>query len=396
MISLLVRIRLMIIKMILSLFLRILGKFVEIDDRLIIFSSFNGKTYSDNPRYLFEYMRDDEEFADYHFVCAFKKQKEISGTKSVKLNSLRYYYLLTKAKYWVFNAKMPTYYYKKSEQIYLQTWHGTPLKRLGHDIFDNGNTYYRSRLSYKKMLESYDQDSWRWDFLISPNVFASQAFVSAFKIREEKVLEVGYPRVDYLVNSRFDVNIDLIKARYGLPTNKKIILYAPTWRDNSFDVKGYKFQLIVDFHKWKKILSQNTIILFKPHYLISNVYQVPEDLTDFVYLMEANADINDAYLMSDSLITDYSSVFFDYANLNRPIYFYMYDFEEYEQELRGFYLNIPNDLPNDVITREDDLLVKINNEDFDYERLRKFNQKFNLWNDGKACSKVVKRIFNEN
>lgn len=177
---------------------------------------------------------------------------------------------------------------------------------------------------------------------------------------------------------------------------KKIILYAPTWRDNSFDVKGYKFQLIVDFHKWKKILGQNTIILFKPHYLISNVYQVPEDLTDFVYLMEANADINDAYLMSDSLITDYSSVFFDYANLNRPIYFYMYDFEEYEQELRGFYLNIPNDLPNDVITREDDLLVKINNEDFDYERLRKFNQKFNLWNDGKACSKVVKRIFNEN
>lgn len=395
MISLLVRIRLMIIKMILSLFLRILGKFVEIEDRLIIFSSFNGKTYSDNPRYLFEYMRDDEEFADYHFVWAFKKQKEISGTKSVKLNSLRYYYLLTKAKYWVFNAKMPTYY-KKSEQIYLQTWHGTPLKRLGHDIFDNGNTYYRSRLSYKKMLESYDQDSWRWDFLISPNVFASQAFVSAFKIREEKVLEVGYPRVDYLVNSRFDVNIDLIKARYGLPTNKKIILYAPTWRDNSFDVKGYKFQLIVDFHKWKKILGQNTIILFKPHYLISNVYQVPEDLTDFVYLMEANADINDAYLMSDSLITDYSSVFFDYANLNRPIYFYMYDFEEYEQELRGFYLNIPNDLPNDVITREDDLLVKINNEDFDYERLRKFNQKFNLWNDGKACSKVVKRIFNEN
>ena len=395
MISLLVRIRLMIIKMILSLFLRILGKFVEIEDRLIIFSSFNGKTYSDNPRYLFEYMRDDEEFADYHFVWAFKKQKEISGTKSVKLNSLRYYYLLTKAKYWVFNAKMPTYY-KKSEQIYLQTWHGTPLKRLGHDIFDNGNTYYRSRLSYKKMLESYDQDSWRWDFLISPNVFASQAFVSAFKIREEKVLEVGYPRVDYLVNSRFDVNIDLIKARYGLPTNKKIILYAPTWRDNSFDVKGYKFQLIVDFHKWKKILGQNTIILFKPHYLISNVYQVPEDLTDFVYLMEANADINDSYLMSDSLITDYSSVFFDYANLNRPIYFYMYDFEEYEQELRGFYLNIPNDLPNDVITREDDLLVKINNEDFDYERLRKFNQKFNLWNDGKACSKVVKRIFNEN
>ncbi|MCT1226142.1 CDP-glycerol glycerophosphotransferase family protein [Lactococcus lactis] len=395
MVSLVLKVRLILFRMTLSVLLFLLAKIVKVDDKLIIFSSFNGEAYSDNPRYLFEYLIEDEAFADFQFIWAFKSKQKIEGVRVVKFNSFAYYYYLSKAKYWVFNSKMAPYYYKRREQIYLQTWHGTPLKRLGHDLFDNGKTYYRSHLSHQQMLKSYDDDSRHWDYLISPSEFSSHAFASAFKIKQEQILEMNYPRVDYLINFNPEEILKLKKA-YRLPLDKKIILHAPTWRDNSFDVKGYKFELIVDFHKWKKILGQNTIILFKPHYLISNVYQVPNDLTDFVYLMEANSDINDAYLMSDSLITDYSSVFFDYANLNRPIYFYMYDFEYYEQKLRGFYLNIPNDLPNDVITKEDDLLVKINNEDFDYERLRKFNQKFNLWNDGKACSKVVRRIFNEN
>ncbi|OAZ16981.1 teichoic acid biosynthesis protein F [Lactococcus lactis RTB018] len=361
MISLVLKIRLILFRKVLSILLFLLAKIVKVDDKLIIFSSFNGKAYSDNPRYLFEYLIENEAFADFQFVWAFKSKQKIEGARVVRFNSLAYYYLLSKAKYWFFNSKMAPYYYKKREQ----------------------------------MIKSYDDDARHWDYLISPSEFSSQAFATAFKIKEEQILEMGYPRVDYLVKFNPEEILKLKKV-YGLPLDKKIILYAPTWRDNRFGIRGYQFEMVVDFHKWKKILGQNTIILFKPHYLISNIYQVPKNLTDFVYLMEPNADINDAYLMSDSLITDYSSVFFDYANLNRPIYFYMYDFEEYEQELRGFYLNIPNDLPNDVITREDDLLVKINNEDFDYERLRKFNQKFNLWNDGKACSKVVKRIFNEN
>ncbi|MDU0402416.1 Teichoic acid poly(glycerol phosphate) polymerase [Lactococcus lactis] len=395
MISLVFKVRLILFRKVLSILLFLLAKIVKVDDKLIIFSSFNGKAYSDNPRYLFEYLRDHEEFASYHFVWAFKSKQKIEGARVVRFNSLAYYYLLSKAKYWVFNSKMAPYYHKKGEQVYLQTWHGTPLKRLGHDILDNGITYYRSRLSYQQMLRSYDEDSRHWDYLISPNPFSSQAFATAFKIKEEQILEMGYPRVDYLVKFNPEEILKLKKV-YGLPLDKKIILYAPTWRDNRFGIRGYQFEMVVDFHKWKKILGQNTIILFKPHYLISNVYQIPNDLTDFVYLMEPSADINDAYLMSDVLITDYSSVFFDYANLNRPIYFYMYDFEQYEQELRGFYLNVPDELPNDVITREDDLLVKINNEDFDYERLRKFNQVFNSWNDGKVSSKVAKRIFYEN
>lgn len=395
MISLLIRIKLLLLKKILSFFLLLLGKVVKIDDKLIIFASFSGTAYSDNPRYLFEYLRDNDDFTDYRFVWAFRRKRVVQGAEVVKFNSLTYYYLLSKAKYWVFNAKMAPYYQKKEEQIYLQTWHGTPLKRLGHDLLYNGKTYYRSQLSYKQMLKGYDEDSCQWDYLISPNSFSSRAFASAFKINQEKMLEVGYPRVDFLVNADSNKCMEL-KRRYGLPLDKKVVLYAPTWRDDSFGIRGYRFELAVDFYKWKNQLGDDTVILFKPHYLISNVYQVPNDLSDFVYLMAASADINDAYLMSDVLITDYSSVFFDYANLNRPIYFYMYDFEQYEQELRGFYLNVPDELPNDVIRTEKELLRRIKEDIFDYDRLQVFNQVFNSWNDGKVSSKVAKRIFYEN
>ncbi|BDH81266.1 CDP-glycerol glycerophosphotransferase family protein [Lactococcus lactis] len=395
MISLLIRIKLLLLKKILSFFLLLLGKVVKIDDKLIIFASFSGTAYSDNPRYLFEYLRDNDDFTDYRFVWAFRRKRVVQGAEVVKFNSLTYYYLLSKAKYWVFNAKMAPYYQKKEEQIYLQTWHGTPLKRLGHDLLDNGKTYYRSQLSYKQMLKGYDEDSCQWDYLISPNSFSSRAFASAFKINQEKMLEVGYPRVDFLVNADSNKCIEL-KRRYGLPLDKKVVLYAPTWRDDSFGIRGYRFELAVDFYKWKNQLGDDTVILFKPHYLISNVYQIPNDLSNFVYLMAASADINDAYLMSDVLITDYSSVFFDYANLNRPIYFYMYDFEQYEQELRGFYLKVPDELPNDVIRTEKELLRRIKEDIFDYDRLQVFNQVFNSWNDGKVSSKVAKRIFYEN
>lgn len=395
MISLLIRIKLLLLKKILSFFLLLLGKVVKIDDKLIIFASFSGTAYSDNPRYLFEYLRDNDDFTDYRFVWAFRRKRVVQGAEVVKFNSLTYYYLLSKAKYWVFNAKMAPYYQKKEEQIYLQTWHGTPLKRLGHDLLDNGKTYYRSQLSYKQMLKGYDEDSCQWDYLISPNSFSSRAFASAFKINQEKMLEVGYPRVDFLVNADSNKCMEL-KRRYGLPLDKKVVLYALTWRDDSFGIRGYRFELAVDFYKWKNQLGDDTVILFKPHYLISNVYQVPNDLSDFVYLMAASADINDAYLMSDVLITDYSSVFFDYANLNRPIYFYMYDFEQYEQELRGFYLNVPDELPNDVIRTEKELLRRIKEDIFDYDRLQVFNQVFNSWSDGKVSSKVAKRIFYEN
>lgn len=373
---------------------RLLALFVKVDPKVVLFVSFGGKSYSDNPRYLFEYMQQSKDFADYHFIWGLKKPDPVEGAETVKFNSIRYFYWLSKAKYWVFNSKMAPYYYKKPGQVYLQTWHGTPLKHLGHDIEDNGSTYYRSKQSYSQMVRSYDNDRSHWDYLVSPNAFSTNAFASAFGISKDQILELGYPRVDCLVNAS-NTTVAYLKRKYGIPAGKKVVLYAPTWRDNSFGVSGYTLELQVDFYRWRSYLGDDYVVLFKPHYLISNHYHVPADLTGFVFLMNANADINDAYLMTDVLVTDYSSVFFDFAVLGRPIYFYMYDFDEYENELRGFYLKIPDDLPNDIDKSEEGFLEKIRNEDFNYDRLAAFNQRFNVCNDGQVCKKVIGRVFSE-
>ncbi|WP_416037362.1 CDP-glycerol glycerophosphotransferase family protein [Lactococcus formosensis] len=392
---LLARMKLSFIRTIMYPFLFILGVVFKTNSKIVLFTSFNGKSYSDNPRYLFEYMRDSEEFSDYQFIWAFKKKQAIAGAKTVNFNSLQYYYYLSKAKYWVFNAKMAPYYYKKSDQVYLQTWHGVPLKRLGHDIIDNGSTYYRSKQSYKQMVRSYDKDSRHWNYLIASSPFSAHVFETAFAFPQQKMLKVGYPRVDCLTHPD-PARVEELKKKYHLPPNKKIILYAPTWRDNSYSNTGYTFELKVDFYKWKRELGEDYVVLFKPHYLICSTYHIPQDLNNFIFFMDPNQDINDAYLMSDGLITDYSSVFFDYAQLGRPIYFYMYDLAHYAEELRGFYLKVPDDLPNDPVKTEEELLKMIKDDCFDYQRLYAFNKKFNPWNDGSACEKIISEVCNEN
>ncbi len=217
---LLAKIRLLIIRIIMYPFLCVLGVTLKTDSKIILFSSFKGKSYSGNPRYLFEYIKNSGEFSDYQLVWAFKDVKSIAGAKTVKFNSFQYFYYLSKAKYWIFNSKMAPYYYKKSDQVYLQTWHGVPLKRLGHDIIDNGSTYYRSKQSYKQMVKSYDKDSRHWDYLIASSPFSAHVFETAFAFPQQKMLNVGYPRVDCLVQPD-PARISELKKKYHLPINKK-------------------------------------------------------------------------------------------------------------------------------------------------------------------------------
>ena len=223
--------------------------------------------------------------------------------------------------------------------------------------------------------------------MISPSAFTTEVFQSAFAIERERLIETGYPRNDILSNYNSD-DIKKIKDKLNLPEGKKIILYAPTWRDNSYNLKGYTFKLEVDFKKWQKILGTDYIVIFKPHYLIVNDFDL-EAVKEFVYYIDPKEDISSLYLIADALVTDYSSVFFDYAILKRPIYFFMYDLDTYRDELRGFYLDIYHDLPGDVIESEDELIQKIFSEKFDYNRLQIFNEQFNNHEDGNASKRVI-------
>ena len=370
-------------------------KVVSVDDKTVIFISFHGRGYTDNPKYIHQEMLKQSRFDDYRFVWAVKKPKttEIERSKVIRYNSLSYFYYMCKAKYWIVNCKLPKHIQKKENQFYLQTWHGTPLKRLAHDIVEVENqTFYRSGMNRKQMTDTYDNDVSKYNYMIAPNEFSFEVFQSAFRINPERLIKTGYPRNDFLTNIKAE-EIDEIKARFHIPANKKVLLYAPTWRDNSYNTRGYTFELKADFHRWKEVLGDEYIVLFKPHYLIINKFEGDESLKDFVISVDANADINDLYVISDVLVTDYSSVFFDYANLNRPMYFYMFDLEEYADELRGFYFDIYETMPGDIISNEEDLLQKIKEGNYDYSRLETFNQKFNEWQDGHASQRVLNLVF---
>lgn len=127
--------------------------------------------------------------------------------------------------------------------------------------------------------------------------------------------------------------------------------------------------------------------------MIINNYANDHSLDGFLYSISADAEINELYVLSDILITDYSSVFFDYAVLNRPVYFYMYDLEEYKDELRGFYLDIHTELPGKVYEDEETMLKDVKNEIYDYSYLKIFNERFNSEQTGNCAQKVIDIVF---
>jgi CDP-glycerol glycerophosphotransferase len=373
--------------------------FYKIDDKMIFFESFYGNSYSCSPKAIYEYVLNDERFKDYKFVWAFKNINKYTfdeRTILVKSNSRKYYKYLSKSKYWVVNLLINTGVKKKKNQVYVQCWHGTPLKKLRYDI-EKDNVLN----SISEVRKRNDLDAIKFDYFISPSKFCTEKFTSAFNLKklnnENIFIEKGYPRNDYLFNYKKS-DIKKIKKELNIPLNKKVILYAPTFRDNQVNENGYTYNVELDFNKLKNEFSEEYVILFRAHYFIANKFDFKK-YNNFVYDVSKYEDINELYIISDILITDYSSVFFDFANLKKPILFYMYDYNNYKNNLRDFYIDL-KELPGPILKKENTLIKEIKNID-NYskkykEKYEKFNKKYNYLDDGNATKRVVEEIFNEN
>ncbi|MEG0830373.1 MAG: CDP-glycerol glycerophosphotransferase family protein [Anaerovoracaceae bacterium] len=377
-----------------------LAEKIPVDPKLVVFESYMGRQYACTPKAVYEEMIKDPYFDDYKFVWFFKDPKKYTDVDSLKRANLVEYgkkeYLASYAKagYAVTNSNILDIVRKKENQIFIQTWHGTPLKRLRCDIINEGGSAVNS---LREIREKNDIDIVRYDYFLSPSKFASEKFTSAFNLKnlgmEDIILEIGYPRNDFLFNYTKE-DVAAIKNRLGLgESNKKLILYAPTFRDNQHDLdKGYVYQLDVDFARLKETLGDDYIILFRPHYFIANQFDFGA-YKGFVVNVADIDDINELYIISDMLITDYSSVFFDYANLKRPILFYMHDLEEYDKQIRGFYLSLET-LPRKILRTEEELISEIKNEEFVYDkRYEEFSNRFNSLDDGQAAKRLVRMCF---
>ena len=350
----------------------------------ILFESNMGKQYSDNPKYIYEMMCETQK--DYKYIWSFEEPDSVKlpgPAVKVKRNSLKHFYYLNRSKFWVDNQGMAHLAKKKEQQIYLQTWHGTPLKKMGYD---------QNKLPNKLELSRLKKQTAAWDYFVSPNKYSTNTFKKAFRYGGE-IIETGYPRNDILINQPPEV-IQKVQDYLEVPSGKKVILFAPTFRDwdpNSFE------KVLNDIQAMSQKIGDDTIVLLRLHYLLSNKI-LQSDLPSNVINVSTYQDIQELYLLADVLITDYSSVMFDYALLKRPIILYCYDLEEYTTR-RGIYFNLIEKSPGPVCEMINDVIFYLNHEEklkeFDVN-LERFTSEFGSFEDGQASLKVVEQVFDRN
>lgn len=367
-------------------------RILPVNPRIILFESNLGRNYTGNPRAVYEEMVRQGLDKKYRcYIILEDRNTRIPGAaKKIKRNRLRYFYYFAVSGIWVCDSRLPKYIIKRPECTYIQTWHGTPLKKLALDL---DSVYMAGETDIEDYKKNFSENVMTWDYLLSQNSYSTRIFRRAFGFTKD-ILEIGYPRNDILFRGNRKSDIDEIKKRLGLPPDKRIILYAPTWRDNEFYGNGrYKFNPKMDFIRLKEELGEDTVFIVKYHYLIMDRIDW-SPYQGFIYSYDMSFDISLLYLVSDMLVTDYSSVMFDYSILNRPMLFYCYDLEEYKGTLRGFYFDFLEEAPGPVLTATGELIRAI--REYDETKYREkqeaFRCKYNHADDGNASQKVVRLI----
>ena len=368
-------------------------KYLEepIEEIWVMFETFMGKSYADSPKYIYEYLAKNYP-GKYKFIWVLNDPKEKLPYEGiiVKRFTKKYAYYLAKSKYFVFNIRQPLWFRKREGQVFLETWHGTPLKRLA---FDQEEVTAASP-TYKAQFYRQKQE---WDYLIAANKFSSDIFKSCFMYTNGTMLEIGYPRNDLLYAPNKDEIALELKKKLHIPLDKKTILYAPTWRDDEYYGKGkYKFKLKLDLEMMKKELGDDYVILLRTHHYIADSLDVT-GVEDFAINLSKYDDITEIYLISDICITDYSSVFFDFANLKRPMLFYTYDIDKYRDVLRGFYIDMEKELPGPLVYSTNEVIEQIKNIDEMTQkyaqRYEEFYQRFCSIDDGQASKRACEAVF---
>ena len=357
-----------------SFVFRFIGLFIPIDDHLVIIVSFMGMGFNDSPKAIYEYMKSHPEFKDYKYVWAFEHPDKYPELNTVKIDSFKYFRTALKAKYWITNTNIERgLKFKKKKQVYLNTWHGIALKHIGNDCPGRKDFNFRN-VNHLVVSGDYDEKVWK----------------SAFNADPDSFLKCGMPRNEELWLAS-DEQKKKMREKLSIPADKKVILYAPTWRDSTDGGKSYEIKPPIHFDVWKRELGDEYVVLFRAHHQTTKVLGVQYD--EFVRDASSYPAVNDLMIASDILITDYSAIAFDYSVLCRPIFCYAYDYESYLAE-RGTYFEVDEKYPNKSCRTEEELLSRIKNIDYDKEcaNTKRFRDEFIQYGAG-ATEACVKALF---
>lgn len=367
-------------------------KYCKVQDNVVLYESFYGKGMLCNPYSIFLELIDNPEFKGFKHVWVLQdlnqdpvltaKYKDNPNVIFVKYNSGEYLKWLCTAKYLFNNSTFNNYYVKKPEQVYVNTWHGIPLKTLGYDI-PNGNI--ESGNVVRNFLQS--------DYMISASPFLTHIYNHAYKLEglyKGKIIEEGYPRLDTL--TRFDRKTLFDKLHsYGVEAdpNKKIILFAPTWRGTNFAHASSDITFCYELkERLEQIIDTSEYqILVKLH---QQVYNLCKDTITEKYFVPSMIDANEMLAVTDILINDFSSIYFDFLATNRPILFFIPDLETYTEQ-RGLYRGT-DCLPGPCTGSLDELGSWINNIDEVFASVKEKYDTERDWSNGNCCQGIAAKV----
>ena len=369
-------------KKIIAQILNFIFYFFKVNEKKILFES--GRNLIDeNPKALYCYIKKNNpnNFKTIWLVTKKTDTTILEKEDFAYYNTLKGLYHLATSKYWIGSQSIGNILKKKKNQIYIQTWHGYgPSKRMGYDI---NNCTNRPPMAHTK----------EWDYFIASSPLDEQIITSSTGYDKETVI-LGSATTDQILEISRDINkINKIKKDLGIQEkdfNKKIIFYAPSFRDSDLIEKQTHLK-IDSFHEIK-----DSIFLVRLHPLIAENIN-PLVFSDNIINACSYPDSSEILGLTDILISDYSSIISKFAILNRPIILYAHDLDSYLTE-RGFYLDYKKDMPAPIVYTEEELfktILNIENIQKKYEKkLTEFNKKYNYLNDGHVCERILQKINN--
>ncbi|MGY1618881.1 CDP-glycerol glycerophosphotransferase family protein [Geodermatophilus sp. SYSU D00691] len=348
----------------------------------IVHVAFRGH-FSDSPRAIYEALLERGTDATHTWLSAPHTRSTFpDGVRTVEFGSPECIAALEAADLVVSNDHIPLDWEKRPGATYLQTWHGTPLKRIHNDVF----WAPEGRLAY------LDQDIARWDHLLSPNPASTPRLRGAFGYRGP-VHETGYPRNDLLSSPRRDEVRAKVRADLGIADGQTAVLYTPTWRDDLvFEKAGDRdFEFPIDIDAFTERLGRDHVLLLRLHNMVMDRLEVVEGSA--VRDACSHPDIADLYLAADVMVTDYSSTMFDFAITGKPMLFFTYDLDRYRDQLRGFYFDLEEVAPGPLVHTSAELVDALADLDAvraaSAERYARFRETFSLLEDGHATDRVL-------
>ncbi|MEU6575951.1 bifunctional glycosyltransferase family 2 protein/CDP-glycerol:glycerophosphate glycerophosphotransferase [Streptomyces sp. NPDC046805] len=355
-----------------------------LDPNLAVYCAYWGRGYACSPAAIHAKARElAPHIRSVFLVEAGQEHAVPEDVEYAVIGGRRYWEVLARAKYLINNANFAEGVVKRPGSVHVQTQHGTPLKKMGVDQ----STYpvvAAQTGSFAKLLGRVD----RWDFNLSSNRHSTQVWERAFPGSYE-ALEYGYPRNDVYCTARAD-DVARVRRELGIPEGKTAVLYAPTHRDHQTG-----FETGLDLEAFCEAAGEDVVVLLRAHYFYDQGRSQGSGRISRVIDVTAHRSSEDVCLAADALITDYSSIMFDYANLDRPIVVYADDWEVY-QETRGVCFDLMAEPPGPVARTPGELARIFRDGSYagpESRALRAaFRERFCEFDDGLAAERVVRRV----